>query len=42
MEQKELPTVETCPCPHCVEVRRQRIRLEELQATKKPLMSRQH
>ena len=37
MEQKELPTVENCPCPHCVEVRRQRIRLAEYQATKKPL-----
>jgi len=34
MEQKELPTVETCPCPHCVEARNQRDRLEELQITK--------
>ena len=34
MEQKELPTVETCNCPHCVELRQQQARAEQLQMTK--------
>ena len=39
MEQEKLSILEVCNCPHCVELRRQQERAEQLQATKKPPMS---
>ena len=34
MEQKKLSILETCNCPHCVELRQQQARAEELQMAK--------
>ena len=34
MEQKELSILEICNCPHCVELRHQQARAEQLQMTK--------
>ena len=37
MEQEKLSILGLCNCPHCVELRRQQKRAEQLQANKKAL-----